>query len=125
MQWSLSILIYCFDINAEKFGSTVEWGVSIDDDELFRKANINISYFGKSTFISKPFVFVSNATILINQNLVLMKHIGNPEIVMNIGGVLQRSLSSMTWNHHINPMSFAILNQVLDNFQVSINACVM
>ena len=33
MQWSLSILIYCFDINAEKFGSTVELGVSIDDDE--------------------------------------------------------------------------------------------
>ena len=80
--------------------------------------------FGK-LFISKPFEFVSNATILINQNLVLMKHIGNPEIVMNIGGVLQRSLSSMTWNHHINPMSFAILNQVLDNFQVSINACIM
>ena len=54
-----------------------------------------------------------------------MKHIGNPEIVMNIGGVLQRSLSSMTWNHHINLMIFAVLNQVLDNFQVSINACVM
>ena len=54
-----------------------------------------------------------------------MKHIGNPEIVMNIGGVLQRSLSSMTWNHHINPMIYAILNQVLNNFQVSINACVM